>query len=347
MSEDGRGIETVGDIAVGAGKEGVIARGRPGTFKQKHLVGPKQAPRQADGKRPFRLGIGRIHLSKQSPALGCAGRVVPENHARQQDVAGDGLQHMVADRAIGRQCVLERCRRGVRFPRGHLDQPQPEVGVAGRGEDDLVEGLNRRYLRQVAFPDRPRLTIAPGEGEPKNERAAAGMDVRRRGPGVDARVRGVVRIGERVGDPGGHLGAGSRLLGKRGERGVTELHRREPARDLAPDALDGAAVEVRVGRQHGVAERMTHAFGVFQVADALRGVGPSKQPADAVQQPAPLARVLGAPFEGGGRGLKALGCRSPSVGALGAFPRPHQPLPRPPIAGLIEVIGDRVRIGAR
>ena len=50
-------------------------------------------------------------------------------------------------------------------------------------------------------------------------------------------------------------------------------------------------------------------------------------------------------FEEGGRGLKPLGRGQPGVGALGAVAGLDQPLPGARIAGLLQVVGDRVRIG--
>ena len=45
-------------------------------------------------------------------------------------------------------------------------------------------------------------------------------------------------------------------------------------------------------------------------------------------------------------GPQPLGRGQPGVGALGAVGRPHQPLPGAGVVGRLEVVGDRVRVGA-
>src|SRR5215207_2011445 len=144
-------------------------------------------------------------------------------------------------------------------------------------------------------------------------------------------------------DRGGYL---RRRRGHRLERFDTRDHLGESRSELICVAEQKPAKPTDFGGHDGVIDLRGHAGGNVEDFDGAVRVGESQEVGDAASQPA--ARPLlarGVLKEGSGR-PQPLGRGEPGVGALSPVAGREQPVTGARIAGCLEVVGDRIRVGA-
>ena len=112
-------------------------------------------------------------------------------------------------------------------------------------------------------------------------------------------------------------------------------------------AEQASASAGELGGDGRIADPRGSPLGDFDDSNGAGWVGKPLEIADAASEPAPRPLLTLDAFEEGGRRLKSLGRGHPGIRALGAVARLDQPLPGARIAGLLQVVGDRVRIGLR
>ena len=120
-----------------------------------------------------------------------------------------------------------------------------------------------------------------------------------------------------------------------------------PDRNLIRVAEQKPAEPADLGGHDGVADPRGDARGDVEGFDGAVWVGESQEVGDAARQPAARPLLALDVLEEGGGGPQPLGRGQPGVGALGPVAGRDQPLAGARIAGCLEVVGDRVGIGAR
>ncbi len=220
-----------------------------------------------------------------------------------------------------------------------------ELRVADPAQHQRVGAVRPRRLGQVGLPHRPRLGEMPGVPQPRGQRAPPRGQRSRGG----RRVAGGVRDAHgrhRVRDPFPDRRVGEGVVRRQGFEGRHPgRERRHAPLRLGQDAQKLAAVGQRVGGQQRVADRVRDALGLLEIRDPLAGIAQPQQTAEAVEEPAALARPRRVALQERHRRGEAVPRRQPGVGAECPIARPHQPVGRPRVPGLGEVVGDRVRIG--
>ena len=181
-----------------------------------------------------------------------------------------------------------------------------------------------------------------GNGNPRHEGATAAVS------SPVASIEDVVS-GRSIGEPVPDRGDRWRLLQRhRLECLDTPLHfgaaRTRNWSDIAEQApaLPGTSA-ARIASPIRAARRSATSIDGYRLPRSGRKSGRDGRAVERAGTRVPA--VPSTPVEEVGRGAEPLGRRQPGVRALGAVARLDQPLPGARIAGLLQVVGDRVRVG--
>src|SRR5205823_4308753 len=134
--------------------------------------------------------------------------------------------------------------------------------------------------------------------------------------------------------------------GQRTPRRDPGLHLRESAPQVTGEAAEKAALVDREGTQRCIARCYCTRRGGGEVGYTLLWVFPAPHEGEAIEEPAPLPWVRRAVKEGQGSS-EAGGGGEPGIRPCGTLTALDEPLHRPRVARLLEVVRHRVRVAMR
>jgi hypothetical protein len=241
--------------------------------------------------------------------------------------------------------------RLVRSAMCGLGDAQPVIRVRGGQTDAAVRRSRWREQREVPLTTGERCLELPGgclkPGKADAPEILSGGVQQFHRP-FSARHLDRRRLRQHIGEPG--AGRGKHPGGRHGHRleglGRGRDHG-DPTLKLVRVTEQNSALEEDFGGQERVREACGEAVGFIEKPEGLRGVREPKQSAQAKQETGALQILIVVMGEEICGGAQTLGRGKPGVGALGPVGGVYQPLHGTRIAGLLQVIGDRVGIGLR